>query len=102
MDSGLHPAVRHVSGRTNILPTVIKYVDTHGNHIDLTTDKTGDYILFPSLCWHKGFYHDEFNKSFIQAQLFVAPSMGKYMGCLTCSFAGKDFIDGNLDKSVFF
>jgi hypothetical protein len=30
-------------------------------------DKTGDYIMFPSLCWHKGFYHDKFNKTFIQA-----------------------------------
>jgi hypothetical protein len=38
---------------------------------------------------------------FIQAQLFAAPSMGKDMGCLTRSFAGKDFIDENLDKSVF-
>ncbi len=64
-------------------------------------DKTGDYILFPSLCWHKTFYHDEFNQTFIQAQLFATPSMGKDMGCLTCSFAGKDFINGNLDKSFF-
>jgi hypothetical protein len=38
---------------------------------------------------------------FIQAQLFAAPSMGKDMGRLTRSFAGKYFIDGNLDKSVF-
>jgi hypothetical protein len=58
-------------------------------------------ILFPSLCWHKGFYHNEFNKTFIQAQLFVAPSMGKDIGCLTHSFAGKDFINGNLEKSIF-
>ncbi len=64
-------------------------------------DKTRDYILFPSLCWHKGFYHNEFNQTFIQAQLFAAPLMGKDMGCLTCSFAGKDFINGNLDKSFF-
>jgi hypothetical protein len=27
--------------------------------------------------------------------------MGKDIGCLTRSFAGKDFIDGNLDKSIF-
>jgi len=40
MDSGLHPTVRSVSGRTNILPTVIKYVDTHGDHIDLTKQTT--------------------------------------------------------------
>jgi hypothetical protein len=64
-------------------------------------DKTGDYILFPSFCWHKGFYHNEFNQTFIQAQLFAAPLMGKDMGCLIRSFAGKDFIDGNLDKSFF-
>jgi hypothetical protein len=34
------PTVRRVSGRTNILPTVIKYVNTHGNHIDLTKQVT--------------------------------------------------------------
>jgi hypothetical protein len=64
-------------------------------------DKTGDCILFPSLCWHKGFYHDKCNHMFIQAQLFAAPLMGKDMGCLTRSFAGKDFINGNLGKSLF-
>jgi hypothetical protein len=63
-------------------------------------DKTGGYILFPLLCWHKGFYHDKFNKIFIQAQLFVAPLMGKDTGCLTYSIVGQDFIDGNLDKSI--
>jgi hypothetical protein len=26
-------------------------------------DKTGDYILFPSTCRHKGFYQDEFKKN---------------------------------------
>ncbi len=64
-------------------------------------DKTGGYILFPLLCWHKGFYHNKFNNTFIQVQLFAALLMGKDIGCLTCSFAGKDFIDGNLDKSIF-
>jgi hypothetical protein len=63
-------------------------------------DKTGGYILFSSLCWHKGFYHDKFNKTFIQAQLFAAPLMGKDIGCLTRSFAGQDFIHGNLIKSI--
>jgi hypothetical protein len=84
----------------------IKYL-THGDKVcghswrPHGLDKTGNYILFPSLCWHKGFYHDEFNKTFIQEQLFAAPLMGEDMGRLTRSFAGKDFIDGNLDKSVF-
>jgi hypothetical protein len=63
-------------------------------------DKTGDYILFPSTCWHKGFYHNEFNKTVIQAQLFAAPSMGKDIARITRSFMGQDFIDGNLDKSI--
>ncbi len=64
-------------------------------------DKTGDYILLPLFCWHKGFYQDKFNKTFIQAQLFLAPLMGEDIGRLTRSFSGKDFIDGNLDKSLF-
>jgi hypothetical protein len=83
-----------------------KYL-THGDKIfghswqPHRLDKTGDYILFLSLFWHKGFYHDKFNQTFIQAQLFAAPWMSKDMGRLTRSFAGKDFIDGNLDKSFF-
>jgi hypothetical protein len=83
-----------------------KYL-THGDKLCGHTwqphrlDKTGGYILFPSLCWHKGFYHDKFNKTFIQAQLFVALLICKDIGRLTRSFAGKDFIDGNLDKSIF-
>jgi hypothetical protein len=34
-------------------------------------------------------------------ELFAAPLMGEDIGHLTRSFAGKDFIDGNLDKSIF-
>jgi hypothetical protein len=64
-------------------------------------DKTGNYTLFPLLCWHEGFYHNKFDQTFIQAQLFAAPLMGKDMGRLIRSFAGKDFINGNLDKSFF-
>jgi hypothetical protein len=63
-------------------------------------DKTGGYILFPSTCWHKGFYHNEFNKTVIQAQLFRTPSMGKDIAHITRSFMGQDFIDGNLNKSI--
>jgi hypothetical protein len=61
--------------------------------------KTGDYILFPSTCWHKGFYHNNFNKTVIQAQLFAAISMGKDIAHVNCSFMGQDFINGNLNKS---
>ncbi len=35
MDSGLHPTAKSVSGPINILPMVISFVATHGNHIDL-------------------------------------------------------------------
>ncbi len=99
MDSGLRPIAKKCFW-TN------KYL-THGDKLCGHTwqphrhDKTGGYILFPLLCWHKGFYHNKFNKTFIQAQLFAAPLMGKVIGCLTCSFADKDFIDGNHDKSIF-
>jgi hypothetical protein len=81
-----------------------KYL-THGDKLCGHTwqshrlDKTGGYLLFPSLCWHKGFYHDKFNKTFIQAKLFATLLMGKDIGCLTRSFVGKDFIEGILDKS---
>jgi hypothetical protein len=48
-------------------------------------DKTGDYILSPSPCWHKGFYHDKFNKTVIQVQLFAAPSMGNALSWVKTS-----------------
>ena len=98
MDSGLRPIAKKCFW-TN------KYL-THGDKLCEHTwqphrlDKTGGYILFPSLCWHKGFYHNKFNKTFIQAQLILAPLMGEDIGPLTRSFSGKDFIDGNLDKSI--
>ena len=37
---GLHPTVRSVSGQTNILPTVIRFVNTHGDHINMTKQVT--------------------------------------------------------------
>jgi hypothetical protein len=52
----------------------------------------------PSICWHKGFYEDEFKKTFIQAQLFSAPSMEEDTARITCSFVGQDFIEGHLKK----
>jgi hypothetical protein len=36
MDSDLHLTAKSVSGQTKILPMVIRFVDTHGKHIDLT------------------------------------------------------------------
>jgi hypothetical protein len=63
-------------------------------------DKAGDYILFPSTCWHKSFYHNKFNKTVTQVQLFVALSMGEDIARITHSFMDQDFIDGNLNKSI--
>jgi hypothetical protein len=62
-------------------------------------DKTGNYILFPSTCWHKGIYQDEFNKTIIQVQLFTALSIDKDTARITRSFVGQEFINGNLKKS---
>jgi hypothetical protein len=55
-------------------------------------DKTEIYILFPSTCWHTSFYQDEFNKTFIQAQLLATPLMEEDTAHTTCSFVGQDFI----------
>jgi hypothetical protein len=88
-----------VSGQTNILPMLIRIVDTHGKQIDLIKQEA-------TSCSHRfagiraSTYHDKFNKTFIQAQLFAAPLMGKDIGCLTHSFTGKGFINGNFDKSI--
>jgi hypothetical protein len=98
MDSGLHPTVRSVSRQTNFLPIVIRFVDTHSNHIDLTKQVT-------TLCSHHfvGIRASTTTNSTKRSSKrnFAAPLMGKDMGRLTHSFAGKDFIDGNLDKSFF-
>ncbi len=40
MNSGLHPTATSVSGQTKILPMVISFVCTHGDHIDLTKQET--------------------------------------------------------------
>jgi hypothetical protein len=37
-------------------------------------NSTGEYILFPSGMFHRGYYNDKSNTIFIQAQLFCAPT----------------------------
>jgi hypothetical protein len=37
-------------------------------------NSTGEYILFPSGMFHRGYYNDKSNSIFIQAQLFCAPT----------------------------
>jgi hypothetical protein len=54
-----------------------------------TLDKTGDYNLFLSICWHKSFYEDEFKKTFIQAQLFSALSKEEDTAHITHSLGVK-------------
>jgi hypothetical protein len=62
-------------------------------------DKTGDYILFPLICLHEGFYEDEFKKTFIQAQLFSGPLIEEGTVQIPRSFVGEDFIDGHQERS---
>jgi hypothetical protein len=37
-------------------------------------NSTGEYIIFPSEMYHRGYYNQKSNKIFIQAQLFCAPT----------------------------
>ena len=47
----------------------------------------GQFIVFPSTCWHHGYFNDEANKSFITAQLFARPSKDS---------TSPNYFDGNI------
>jgi hypothetical protein len=64
---------------------------------------TGEYVLFPSGMFHRGYYNDKSNTIFIQAQLFCAPT--KYTNVLRLPQSimkgkGKDVTRGHLDQST--
>ena len=44
-------------------------------------NEDGEYILFPSQCWHYGYFNEEFNKIFITAQLFTRPTINEETEC---------------------
>jgi hypothetical protein len=68
-------------------------------------NNTGEYILFPSGMFHRGYYNDIFNRIFIQAQLFCAPTEYSNVLRLPRSIMkeeGKDVTRGHLDMSTLF
>jgi hypothetical protein len=99
MDSGLHLTVTSVSGQTSILPTVIKFVDTRGNHINWTK-------LAATSCSHpcagiRASIMTNSTKHLFKRNYLRLPRWAKTSDACPLSFAGKDFIDGYLNKSVF-
>ncbi len=42
--------------------------------INESLNNPGDYIVFPSKMYHRGYYNQKSNKIFTQAQLFCAPT----------------------------
>ena len=49
----------------------------HSNQVKVSLNQVGDYVAFPSLWYHRGFYHIQSEGMVIfQAQLFATPSSG--------------------------
>ncbi len=47
--------------------------------MNVCLNNTGDYIVFQSMCYHRGYYNESMKKVLITAQLFLTPSkMLKY------------------------
>jgi hypothetical protein len=42
--------------------------------LNTVINSTGEYIIFPSEMYHRGYYNQKSNKIFSQAQLFCAPT----------------------------
>jgi hypothetical protein len=43
--------------------------------MNVSINNVGEYILFPSMCYHHGYYNNHVNKIIITAQLFARPSI---------------------------
>ncbi len=65
-------------------------------------DNLSDYIIFPSKCFHQGYFNDASNKIIVQAQLFARPIIAPDCDGLTCSLGHKeiDFIESNLNDDT--
>jgi hypothetical protein len=66
-------------------------------------NSTGEYIVFPSEMYHRGYYNQKSNFFFIQAQLFCAPTNDTDVLRLPRSLMkaqGKQVTRGCLDEST--
>ncbi len=64
---------------------------------------TGEYILFPSNWFHRGYFNRRWRSVYIQAQLFAVPSGNQRMDWSTCSLSQGnkfDYVDGMLYMST--
>ncbi len=61
----------------------------------------GDYVLFPSVWYHQGYFNDCGDMIYITAQLFARPSIDPDCERLLHSFVEThDYIEGNLGESM--
>jgi hypothetical protein len=65
-------------------------------------NEAGEYILFPSQCWHHGYFNEESNKIFITAQLFARPTINEETERFSGSFTEgqREFISERLGSMV--
>ena len=66
-------------------------------------NSTGEYIIFPSEMYHRGYYNQKSNKIFIQTQLFCAPTNDTNVLQLPQSLMkakGQQVSQGCLDNST--
>jgi len=61
----------------------------------------GDYVLFPSKCFHQGYFNSNVDMVFVTAQLFARPTISIASDQLTRSHTKKlDFIRNNLNNET--
>jgi hypothetical protein len=66
-------------------------------------NRTGEYIIFPSEMYHRGYYNQKSNQIFTQAQLFCAPTNDTNVLRLPRSLMkaqGQQVTQGCLDEST--
>jgi len=77
--------------------------ETVCHHIknNVSLNNLGDYVLFPSKCFHQGYFNSNVDMVFVTAQLFARPSISIDSDQLTRSHTKKlDFIQNNLNNET--
>ncbi len=67
---------------------------------NVQNNKINDYILFPSICYHHGYYNDDVDNIVFSSQFFTRLTIDPDTERLHRSFTqGQDFIEGRVDES---
>ena len=74
--------------------------DKH-NWAEITLNRVGDYLIFPSMCYHRGFFSVTRRKTLVQAQLFAMHSSNPDQDRLTRQTTKmSSFTRGRIDRRI--